>query len=148
MHIQSFPVQTTKSPHHLNQRAQNPHVPRACQPTATQEHPTLRSRSRRHSDSRRDSTGIRQGMNTYGSYGSISQSKNDLSESAGSVPARDRGRDCLIRQGEIMSKKYYRPFGDNKQGWKITVPAIVKRADIYQFVYHEDGRLEYIPKVV
>jgi len=44
-----------------------------------------------------------------------------------------------------MTKKYYRPFGDKKQGWKITVPAIVKRAEIYKFEYVEDGTLIYRP---
>ena len=40
---------------------------------------------------------------------------------------------------------YYKPIGDDKQGYKLTIPAIVKRADIYRFTYQEDGTLIYTP---
>jgi hypothetical protein len=42
-------------------------------------------------------------------------------------------------------QSYYKPIGDNKQGYKLTIPAIVKKADLYEFEYLPDGTLVYIP---
>ena len=41
--------------------------------------------------------------------------------------------------------KTYKPIGDDKQGWKITIPKSVKRADLYMFVREENGTLKYVP---
>jgi hypothetical protein len=30
-------------------------------------------------------------------------------------------------------QSYYKPIGDSKQGYKLTIPAIVKKAKIYEF---------------
>ena len=30
-------------------------------------------------------------------------------------------------------QSYYKPIGDSKQGYKLTIPAIVKKADLYKF---------------
>ena len=40
---------------------------------------------------------------------------------------------------------YYKPIGDSKQGYKLTIPAIVKKAELYKFAYQEDGSLLYTP---
>jgi hypothetical protein len=44
-----------------------------------------------------------------------------------------------------MAKKHFKPQGDNKQGYRIAIPAIVKRAEQYQFEYRKDGALVYTP---
>lgn len=41
--------------------------------------------------------------------------------------------------------KFYQPQGDEKQGYRIKIPAIVKRADLYKFEYLPDGTLQYTP---
>jgi hypothetical protein len=40
---------------------------------------------------------------------------------------------------------YYKPIGDSKQGYKLTIPAIVQKADLYKFEYLPDGTLVYTP---
>jgi hypothetical protein len=40
---------------------------------------------------------------------------------------------------------YYKPIGDDKQGYKLTIPASVKKADIYKFEQLESGTLTYTP---
>jgi hypothetical protein len=40
---------------------------------------------------------------------------------------------------------YYKPIGDSKQGYKLTIPAIVKKFDLYKFEHKEDGTLIYTP---
>jgi hypothetical protein len=40
---------------------------------------------------------------------------------------------------------YYKPIGDSKQGYKLTIPAIVKKADLYKFEQLPDGTLIYTP---
>jgi hypothetical protein len=40
---------------------------------------------------------------------------------------------------------YYKPIGDSKQGYKLTIPAIVKKADLYKFEQLKDGSLLYTP---
>jgi hypothetical protein len=42
-------------------------------------------------------------------------------------------------------KTYYKPIGDDKQGFKLTIPAIVQRAELYKFEYRKDGSLLYTP---
>jgi hypothetical protein len=42
-------------------------------------------------------------------------------------------------------RSYYKPIGDDKQGYKLTIPAIVKKADIYKFEYLPNGSLLYVP---
>ena len=44
-----------------------------------------------------------------------------------------------------MARKYLKPTGDDKQGWRIAIPAIVKRAERYEFEYQENGKLVYSP---
>jgi len=40
---------------------------------------------------------------------------------------------------------YYKPIGDSKQGYRLTIPAIVKKADLYKFEQLPDGTLQYTP---
>jgi hypothetical protein len=42
-------------------------------------------------------------------------------------------------------QSYYKPIGDSKQGFKLTLPAIVQRAELYKFEYLKDGTLIYTP---
>jgi len=42
-------------------------------------------------------------------------------------------------------QSYYKPIGDSKQGYKLTIPAIVKKAELYKFTYQKDGTLIYTP---
>jgi hypothetical protein len=42
-------------------------------------------------------------------------------------------------------QSYYKPIGDSKQGYKLTIPASVKKADIYKFEQLPDGTLIYTP---
>jgi len=44
-----------------------------------------------------------------------------------------------------MARKYLKPTGDDKQGWRIAIPAIVKRAERYEWIYDADGTLHYRP---
>lgn len=44
-----------------------------------------------------------------------------------------------------MARKYLKPTGDNKQGWRIAIPAIVQRAERYEFEYGKNGTLIYTP---
>lgn len=44
-----------------------------------------------------------------------------------------------------MKKKHYTPIGDKKQGFKLTIPAGVERADYYQCTVNDDGSLLYVP---
>jgi hypothetical protein len=40
---------------------------------------------------------------------------------------------------------YYKPIGDDTQGYKLTIPASVKKSDIYRFEELTDGTLTYTP---
>ena len=40
---------------------------------------------------------------------------------------------------------YYKPIGDDKQGFKLTLPARVQRADLYKCTVNDDGSLLYVP---
>jgi len=42
-------------------------------------------------------------------------------------------------------QSYYKPIGDDKQGYKLTIPAFVKKSDIYKFEQLPDGTLVYTP---
>ena len=42
-------------------------------------------------------------------------------------------------------QSYYKPIGDDKQGFRLTIPAIVKKFDLYKFEYKPDGTLIYTP---
>jgi hypothetical protein len=42
-------------------------------------------------------------------------------------------------------QSYYKPIGDDKQGYKLTIPAIVQKADLYKFEQLPDGTLQYTP---
>jgi hypothetical protein len=42
---------------------------------------------------------------------------------------------------------YYKPIGDKRQGFRLTVPVCVRRADLYKFKYRKDGSLLYTPVV-
>jgi hypothetical protein len=44
-----------------------------------------------------------------------------------------------------MAREYLKPTGDNKQGYRIAIPAIVKRATRYKFEYLKNGVLQYTP---
>ena len=46
-------------------------------------------------------------------------------------------------------QSYYKPIGDKKQGFKLTVPASVSKSDLfadnYKLTVHENGALLYTP---
>ena len=44
-----------------------------------------------------------------------------------------------------MSEHYYRPIGDDRQGWKITIPVKIKKFKLYKCVVKDDGTLIYVP---
>ena len=46
-------------------------------------------------------------------------------------------------------KSYYKPIGDEKQGFKLTIPARAKTkmAELYHCEVKEDGTLVYVPVV-
>ena len=58
--------------------------------------------------------------------------------------SRHKKNGMIISNGEIM-QSYYKPIGDSKQGYKLTIPAIVKKADLYKFEHKPDGTLIYTP---
>lgn len=41
--------------------------------------------------------------------------------------------------------KHYKPIGDDKQGYKLTIPASVQRYDLYRLEIELDGTLIYTP---
>ena len=42
-------------------------------------------------------------------------------------------------------KKFYVPIGDSKQGFKLTIPTGVKKAELYSCTVDENGILIYTP---
>ena len=44
-------------------------------------------------------------------------------------------------------QNYYKPIGDEKQGFKLTIPARAKKSDLYKCTVNEDGSLLYVPVV-
>jgi hypothetical protein len=42
-------------------------------------------------------------------------------------------------------REHFKPTGDTKQGFRIAIPAIVKRASAYKFEQLPDGTLVYTP---
>ena len=42
-------------------------------------------------------------------------------------------------------KRKLKPTGDDRQGWRIAIPASVKRAEEYSFEYCSNGVLKYTP---
>jgi hypothetical protein len=42
-------------------------------------------------------------------------------------------------------KHFYKPIGDSKQGFKLTIPASAQKAELYKCTVKEDGTLVYVP---